>query len=239
MSNLTTASLKRWVPIAVDRAIREIIQPVVERSVTIACITTKEIVTKDFAMESDETKMRKAGQLMVANLAGSLALVTCREPLRSSVSSHLRQLLTSNLGRADSLGEQEQNVIEQCVQICATDNLELGCRLIEKAATEKAVRDVDEALATAMSTRRKHREQTGQPFYDMSIFSNGNQRYPAALPDQLRPKPGGLQSGTLSALRKFPAHASTDSRSGPWCLLQVRELQDLCRKRLSPVCKCR
>lgn len=82
----------------VDREIREIIQPVVERSVTIACITTKEIVSKDFAMESDEAKMRKAGQLMVANLAGSLALVTCREPLRSSVSSHLRQLLTSNLG---------------------------------------------------------------------------------------------------------------------------------------------
>jgi CCR4-NOT transcription complex subunit 1 len=40
---LTTASLKRWVPIAVDRAIREIIQPVVERSVTIACITTRKL----------------------------------------------------------------------------------------------------------------------------------------------------------------------------------------------------
>lgn len=190
---VTTASLKRWVPIAVDRAIREIIQPVVERSVTIACITTKEIVTKDFAMEADEAKMRKAGQLMVANLAGSLALVTCREPLRSSVSTHLRQLLTSNLGRTDKLGEQEQNVIEQCVQICATDNIELGCMLIEKAATEKAVRDVDEALSVAMNARRKHREQTGQPFYDMSIFSNGNQRYPNALPDQLRPRPGGLR----------------------------------------------
>jgi len=46
---------------------------VVERSVTIACITTKAIVTKDFAMEADENKMRKAAQLMVANLAGSLA----------------------------------------------------------------------------------------------------------------------------------------------------------------------
>ena len=33
--------LKAVVAIAVDRAIREIIQPVVERSVTIACITTK------------------------------------------------------------------------------------------------------------------------------------------------------------------------------------------------------
>lgn len=194
LASLTSASLKRSVPVAVDRAIREIIQPVVERSVNIACITTKEIVTKDFAMESDENRMRKAGQLMVANLAGSLALVTCREPLRSSVSTHLRQLLTSNAGSNEKLSEHEQNIIEQCVQICATDNLELGCMLIEKAATEKAVRDVDEALAQSLSARRKHREQTGQPFYDMSIFGNVNQRYPAALPEQLRPKPGGLRS---------------------------------------------
>lgn len=53
--------LKRVVPVAVDRAIREIIQPVVERSVTIACITSKELVQKDFAMEADENKMRKVG----------------------------------------------------------------------------------------------------------------------------------------------------------------------------------
>ena len=130
MASLTTASLKRTVPIAVDRAIREIIQPVVERSVTIACITTKEIVTKDFAMESDENKMRKAGQLMVANLAGSLALVTCREPLRSSVSTHLRQILTSNIGN-EKMTEEEQNILEQCVQSCATDNLELDNKEIE------------------------------------------------------------------------------------------------------------
>jgi CCR4-NOT transcription complex subunit 1 len=193
LTSLTIAALRKAVPLAVDRAIREIIQPVVERSVTIACITTKEIVTKDFAMESDENKMRKAGQLMVANLAGSLALVTCREPLRSSVSTHLRQILTANATvSVEKLSEQEQNVIEQVVQICATDNLELGCMLIEKAATEKAVRDVDEALASQLNDRKKHREQTGQPFYDMSIFAN-NQRYPANLPDPLRPKPGGLR----------------------------------------------
>ena len=203
LASLTSASLKRSVPVAVDRAIREIIQPVVERSVTIACITTKEIVTKDFAMESDENKMRKAGQLTVANLAGSLALVTCREPLRSSVSTHLRQLLTSNAGGADKLTEQDQSVIEQCVQICATDNLELGCMLIEKAATEKAVRDVDEALAQSINARRKHREQTGQPFYDMSIFGNVNQRYPGALPDQLRPKPGGLRAAHIQLYDSF------------------------------------
>lgn len=217
--NINNAMLKRNVPIAVDRAIREIIQPVVERSVTIACGTTKEIVTKDFAMESDENKMRKSAQLMVANLAGSLALVTCREPLRTSVSQHLRQLLinaacnannsTNNEVNNQQLSDQERNVIDQCVSNCAQDNLELGCMLIEKAATEKAVRDMDEALADALSTRKKHREQTGTPFYDMSIFGNGNQRYPAALPEPLRPKPGGLRNEQLlvyEAFQRIPRH---------------------------------
>ncbi|KAL7487906.1 hypothetical protein ACHAW6_013484 [Cyclotella cf. meneghiniana] len=209
-SNVTSEVLKRSVPIAVDRAIREIIQPVVERSVSIACITTKAIVTKDFAMESDENKMRKAAQLMVANLAGSLALVTCREPLHTSISSHLRQLLTAAINNAPGsssvqvqLSEPEQNAMDQCVAICSTENLELGCMLIEKAATEKAVRDMDDALTPALSLRKKHREQTGQPYYDMSIFHNESQRYPKALPDPLRPKPGGLHPGQLLVYDAF------------------------------------
>ncbi len=219
--NINNATLKRNVPIAVDRAIREIIQPVVERSVTIACITTKEIVTKDFAMESDENKMMKAAQLMVANLAGSLALVTCREPLRASVSTHLRQLLLNSAtgGNSEStnvqLGDEVQNVIDQCVSSCSQDNLELGCMLIEKAATEKAVRDMEEAISPALQARKKHREQTGQPFYDMSIFNNSNQRYPASLPEPLLPKPGGLRSEQLlvyEAFQRIPRQPNVTSQ---------------------------
>uniref|UniRef100_A0A7R9Z6V1 CCR4-Not complex component Not1 C-terminal domain-containing protein n=1 Tax=Pseudictyota dubia TaxID=2749911 RepID=A0A7R9Z6V1_9STRA len=93
--------------------------------------------------------------------------------------------------------------MEQCVAICATDNLELGCMLIEKAATEKAVRDVDEALSPALNARKKHRDQTGQPFYDMSIFTSSGQRYPSALPEPLRPKPGGLRSDQLLVYEAF------------------------------------
>ena len=201
---LSNVTLKKAVPIAVDRAIREIIQPVVERSVTIACITTKEIVTKDFATEGDENKTRKAAQLMVANLAGSLALVTCRDPLRTSISTHLRQLLTSSAGGTELLTEHEQAIIDQCVSICATDNLELGCMLIEKAATEKAVRDMEEALSPGLTARRKHREQTGgQPYYDMAVLGNGNQRFPGALPEPLRPKAGGLRPEQLRVYEAF------------------------------------
>lgn len=206
--NVSNGVLNRAVPVAVDRAIREIIQPVVERSVTIACSTTKEIVTKDYAMESDENKMLKAAQLMVANLSGSLALVTCREPLRGSMTSHLRQLLVNNSSNSGSstptpLSDQEKSAIEECVTSCATDNLDLGCMLIEKAATEKAVRDMDETLAPALSARKKHREQTGQPFYDMSIFGSDSHRYPAALPEPLRPKPGGLRNEQLLVYEAF------------------------------------
>jgi CCR4-NOT transcription complex subunit 1 len=49
--------LRQCVSIAVDRAINEIISPVVERSVHIACITTRELILKDFAMDSDEHKV--------------------------------------------------------------------------------------------------------------------------------------------------------------------------------------
>jgi CCR4-NOT transcription complex subunit 1 len=51
--------LKRVVPVAVDRAICEIITPVVERSCTIACKTTRELVAKDFACEPDEAVVRE------------------------------------------------------------------------------------------------------------------------------------------------------------------------------------
>lgn len=85
--------LKRLVPVAVDRAMCEIITPVVERSVTIACMTTYELVTKDYANDPDENRMRAAAHLMVSSLAGSLALVTCKEPLRVSLSNQLRQML--------------------------------------------------------------------------------------------------------------------------------------------------
>jgi CCR4-NOT transcription complex subunit 1 len=73
---------------------------VVERSVTIAGISTRELVSKDFATEPNEDELRKAGHLMAQRLAGSLALVTCKEPLKSNLATHLRQLLAEQ-GFAD------------------------------------------------------------------------------------------------------------------------------------------
>jgi CCR4-NOT transcription complex subunit 1 len=74
--------LRKIVADAVQLSIVEILPPVVDRSVTIALITTRELVLKDFAFDSNPDKILRAADLIVQNLAGSLALVTCREPLK-------------------------------------------------------------------------------------------------------------------------------------------------------------
>jgi CCR4-NOT transcription complex subunit 1 len=183
---------RRLVSIAVDRAIRELIQPVAERSVTVASVTCKQLITKDFATEANEQHLRRSAHIMTANLAGSLALITCKEPLRLSICNHLRSLL--------SQATSDQPLIEQIVQVCSNDNLDIGCKLIEKAATEKAIRDSDESLSAAYQLRRKNRE-AGQQFIDTTVPKGV--KYPRELPDALKPRLGGLTPQQLQVYDGF------------------------------------
>ena len=72
--------------------------------------------------------------------ARSLALVTCREPLRGSLSAQLRSLLAPSL---------ERDTLDNAVGVLTADNLELGCSVIEKTTADKAIREIDERLAPA------------------------------------------------------------------------------------------
>lgn len=184
---------RRLVPLAVDRAIREIIHLVVEHTVAFASTTTKHILYKDFATEPNEATLRQGAHLMISTLAGSLALITCKEPLRQSIVNQLFMLLSQAAPGIDSA------VLEEILQTCSSDNLALGCMLIEKASTEKSLRDVEEHLLPAMQTRRKLRE-AGQPFSDSS---HDGAKYPKELPDALKPTPGGLSIAQLSLYEGF------------------------------------
>eukprot|EP00250_Pteridium_aquilinum_P021342 c25093_g1_i1 orf=270-7661(-) len=184
--------LSRIVPAAMERAIREIISPVVDRSVTIACMTTRELVTKDYAMESDDTRIRISGNLMVASLAGSLAHVTCKEPLRAAMANHLRNLFQALNVTGD--------ILETAVVLITNDNLDLGCAVIEKSATEKALRDLEEVIGPPLAHRRKQREAMGVGYYDVSVYSQGHL---ARLPEVLRPKPGRLTTAQQRVYEDF------------------------------------
>ena len=60
-------------------------------------------------------------------------------------------------------------MLEQVVNVVVADNLDLGCNIIERAATDKAVRDVDKLLQNAYDERAKARAQNKQ-FTDSSVF---------------------------------------------------------------------
>ncbi|KAF8589926.1 Not1-domain-containing protein [Ramaria rubella] len=181
----TNHSFKRAVQVAVDRAVREIILPVVERSVTIAGISTRELVNKDFASEPNEEKLRSAAHLMARKLAGSLALVTCKEPLKSNLATHIRHFLNEQ-------GFTEHMVPEEVIGLLTGENIDLCCVAIEKAAMDRAMADVDEGFSAAFEARRRHREHRyGQPFWDAT---NHHTNFSANLPDPLRIRPGGLHS---------------------------------------------
>ncbi|PWA89109.1 transcription regulator [Artemisia annua] len=179
---------------SMEMAIKEIVSSIVQRSVSIATQTTKELVLKDYAMESDESRIHSAAHLMVASLAGSLAHVTCKEPLRGSISSQLRNHLQSLNVHITS------ELLEQAVQLVTNDNLDLGCALIEQAATEKAVQTIDNELAPQLAIRRKHREGLGPAFFDASLYTQG---HVGVLPEALRPKPGRLSHSQQRVYEDF------------------------------------
>ncbi|KAJ4501745.1 Not1-domain-containing protein [Lentinula lateritia] len=202
----TQSAFKRAVALAVERAVREIILPVVERSVTIAGISTRELVAKDFATEGNEEKMRKAGHLMAQKLAGSLALVTCKEPLKSNLALHIRQFLAEN-----SFADIAQN--DAVISILVSDNLDFACAAIEKAAMERAVADVDEGFATAYDLRRRHRELRLGHYVDQNII--GPAQFNISLPNPLRIGTNGVQANQTSVYEDFGIDAKKRINSRP------------------------
>jgi len=200
----SNATLKRIVFTAIERAIREIVVPVVERSVTIAGISSRDLITKDFATEGDESKMRKAAHAMVQNLAGNLAMVTSKDPLRSSISTSVRALLQQN-------GFNEATIPGDSVVAVVSANLDLAASVIKRAAQDKAIYDVDETLSAAFQLRQRHRESGGsQPFWDgTQPVVNVN-----ILPDMLRVRPNGLLPQQMEVYEEFAKQKSPRSRPG-------------------------
>jgi len=72
--------------------------------------------------EKDDV-IKAAGRMMVQNLAGSLALVTCKEPLRHNMVNQLRGIIQKFFVAAFANEVLDSNALEPAVQLIAQDNL--------------------------------------------------------------------------------------------------------------------
>ena len=180
--------LKKIISASIEQVIKEIIQPIVQRNVNIALITTKELVLKDFTLEQDVNKLQQASNWVVQSLAGSLARVTSREPFRVHLVSSLNEVFKNKNISPD--------VCKQIVDIASLDNLELGCGLIAKIVIEKALNDVnhEESIKEAIQKRRNGEKNN----------EDLNSAIPMhILPEILKPKASGLSKEQFQVYKDF------------------------------------
>ncbi|KAI9734335.1 MAG: hypothetical protein M1834_002441 [Cirrosporium novae-zelandiae] len=198
---------------AANKAINEIIAPVVERSVTIATISTAQLILKDFAMEPDENKVRNAARHMAKETAAGLALVTSKEPLRSSMSNSIRMMQ-----------DPEQPMPEGYIMMFVNDNLDIACGMVEQAAGEQAIPDIDKILEDSLEARRRHKAaRPNEPYIDPMIS-----RWSQFIPEPYRQNPGGLNKEQLAIYDGFgrPAVPALRNHTQSSSLDSSRQLTD-------------
>ncbi|KAJ5888089.1 transcriptional regulator family: CCR4-Not complex component N.t1.c1 [Penicillium taxi] len=190
-SGMVDANILRQIILAsMERAIAEIITPVVERSVTIASISTVQLVTKDFGMEPDEEKVRHAAGIMARQLAGSLALVTCKEPLKVSMTNYIRMIQQEF---------SESPIPEGLIIMCVNDNLDGACGIVEKAAEDKSLPEIEKMIEPQLEARRRHlATRPNEPFVDPTM-----NRWGLFIPDPYRQTTGGLNEKQLAIYDEF------------------------------------
>lgn len=184
------AALKKIFLTAVNQAIQEIIAPVVERSVTIAAISTSQLINKDFAMEPDEEKLRNAAHTVVKALSGALALVTCKEPLRMSIQNNIR---------VTARDLPEQALPEGHILMFVNDNLDLVCNTVEQAAEMSSLAEIDMQIEEAVRIRRIFRNtRPNEAFKDANISP-----WAFYIPEPYKQTAGGLNREQLAIYEDF------------------------------------
>ncbi|TGJ80600.1 hypothetical protein E0Z10_g8159 [Xylaria hypoxylon] len=188
---VNTARLHDMVRNAVTKALHDIIQPVVDRSVTIAAISTQQMIHKDFATEPDEGKLRTAAINMVKATAGSLAQVTSKEPLRANITNYLRA----------AASDLPQGLPEGTILMCVNSNLDLACNIIEKQAEDRAVPEIEEMIEGEIDARRRHRlQRPNEPYVDPGLT-----RWAMTIPHpfKLAPSTSGLNAEQMAIYDDF------------------------------------
>lgn len=187
--------LRQYIRPAIERAVQELIHPVVERSIKICLTTAEMIVKKDFALDPDESRMRTAAHSMVRFMTAGMALITCREPLNISINNNLRSTLMAALRGATI---QQKEAIDNAAQIVSEENTELACTFIQKTAVEKALPEMDKRLASEFELRR-HARSEGRRYCDPVVLTYQAER----MPEQIRLKVGGVTPNQTAVFEEF------------------------------------
>uniref|UniRef100_A0A8R1I6E7 Peptidase A2 domain-containing protein n=1 Tax=Caenorhabditis japonica TaxID=281687 RepID=A0A8R1I6E7_CAEJA len=204
---------KHLVRPAMIHAIKELITPVTERALKIAMTVTESLVRKDFALDPDEQNLRAASFHMMRAMTAGMAMITCRDPLASTMHANLAQAFSSSLRSTGGTPEMKQ-MIEEASSTITQDNVELCTNFIVKTACEKATQEIEKRL-DADYQKRTAAKTEGTPFRDEATVA-----IHAHLPKAIATQPGPTDKSLMSIYEQFSsricgfkANAGTDESS--------------------------
>ncbi|CAK0829631.1 unnamed protein product, partial [Prorocentrum cordatum] len=102
--------------------------------------------------------------------------------------------------------------LEQVIHVLSNDNLELSCGLIEQEVVERACRDIEEAIAPAVQSRKEHKARSPmQPYVDPAHWGQTG----GWLPEPLRPP--AQQQQKMQVYYDFGSiHSTINKALLPW-----------------------
>ena len=156
----------------------------------ISLVTTRELIEKDFAFEKNDSKYKNAANLCIKSLAGSLAMVTCREPLRIGFNNQLKETLSKKGFKPENILDSilnSQNIIEI---------LDIGCNYIQNYVIKRAIDkiDKDKTINEELEKRRRQKNFEIKPEL-INILKS--------LPEPLRPYTTGLTNEQYKIYEDF------------------------------------
>lgn len=103
-------NLKQFVRPAVDKAIQDLLHPVVDRSIKYTVNACESIIKKDFALDPEETRMRLGAHHMMRYLTAGMAMITSRDHIFIAISGNLKAAFLAAIRGSSS----SQSVIYSC-----------------------------------------------------------------------------------------------------------------------------
>lgn len=193
------SQLLELVRMAIEVAVQEVLGVVMDRSIRIAMSSVESLVKKDFALDPDENHLRISAHNMSRNLTASMAMITCKDYLATTIAKSIKQKLQPAFNRSNNPSQEQQ--IEQISNFLAAENVNVSCVFIQKTCAEKAVQEADKRLATEFEQRKAARSE-GRHYCDNAALTYQAER----MPDAVRLKVGRVTSQQMQVYDDFGRH---------------------------------
>ncbi|KAJ5071434.1 ccr4-not transcription complex [Anaeramoeba ignava] len=156
--------------------IEDIISNFIENMSESICMTTKQIIAKDFANESNWIKMKESSEVMASSLARNLAMVHGKQVIEQELMQKLRYLLEDVVA--------DTSYLQGIIAVIYENNIDFVFNFIIQISVQQTLEKLNEELTEEFQIREEYQKQ-GKPF-----ANTDNSPYSRNLIEELYPENG-------------------------------------------------